>query len=175
MIFDVIIPASGSSVRFGGNKLMLPFGGVSVLENTVSAFLCRKNIKNIFVAVKEEDIEEVRKMLPYPQVIVCAGGETRFLSVYAGLNISTADAVLVHDAARPNVSQTLIDAVCSSVANRGSGVPSLPLSDSVRHILKDRIIGEDKNREHLVCVQTPQGYLAGELLDAYEQAFEDNC
>jgi 2-C-methyl-D-erythritol 4-phosphate cytidylyltransferase len=97
------------------------------------------------------------------------GGATRAESVRAALAEVPEDAVvvLVHDAARPLLSDDVIERVLAPLSDGWDGVvPALPLTDTVKTVDGDRITGT-LDREALVAVQTPQAFVAVRLRRAY--------
>jgi 2-C-methyl-D-erythritol 4-phosphate cytidylyltransferase len=95
-----------------------------------------------------------------------AGGATRADSVRAGLAEVPADAlvVLVHDAARPLVSDEVIERVLAPLSEGWDGVvPGLPVSDTVKRVGPDGGVLETVARDSLYAVQTPQAFLADVL------------
>src|SRR5579862_2561134 len=95
-----------------------------------------------------------------------AGGATRSESVRAGLAEVAADAlvVLVHDAARPLVSDEVIGRVLAPLAEGWDGaVPGLPISDTLKRVGDDGAVLETVERGALYAVQTPQAFLADVL------------
>jgi len=95
-----------------------------------------------------------------------AGGATRAGSVRAGLAEVPADAlvVLVHDAARPLVSDEVIERVLAPLSEGWDGVvPGLPVSDTVKRVGPDGGVLETVARDSLYAVQTPQAFLADVL------------
>jgi len=97
------------------------------------------------------------------------GGETRAESVRAALAEVPEDAlvVLVHDAARPLVSDAVIERVLAPLSEGWDGVvPALRLADTVKRVERDAVV-ETVDREGLVGVQTPQAFLAPTLRRAY--------
>jgi 2-C-methyl-D-erythritol 4-phosphate cytidylyltransferase len=92
-----------------------------------------------------------------------AGGATRADSVRAGLAEVPEDAlvVLVHDAARPLVSDDVIGRVLAPLSEGWEGaVPGLPVTDTLKRVGSDGGILETVPREELYAVQTPQAFLA---------------
>ena len=92
-----------------------------------------------------------------------AGGATRADSVRAGLAEVPADAlvVLVHDAARPLVSDEVIGRVLAPLSEGWDGVvPGLPVSDTLKRVGPDGGVLETVARDSLYAVQTPQAFLA---------------
>jgi len=106
-------------------------------------------------------------------VAAVTGGATRAESVRAALAEVPEDAlvVIVHDAARPLVSEAVLERVLAPLltplAEGWDGVvPGLPLTDTVKSVDGDRVTGTE-SREKLVAVQTPQAFLAAKLREAY--------
>ncbi len=96
---------------------------------------------------------------------VVTGGETRAASVRAALAEVPEDAavVLVHDAARPLVSDDVIGRVLAPLSDGYDGaVPVVPVSDTVKRVRGDEVV-ETVEREGLVLSQTPQAFLAAAL------------
>ena len=92
-----------------------------------------------------------------------SGGETRAASVRAGLAEVPEDAavVLVHDAARPLLSDEVIERVLTPLAEGWDGVvPGLPVSDTVKRVGSDGDVVETIARDGLWTVQTPQAFPA---------------
>jgi 2-C-methyl-D-erythritol 4-phosphate cytidylyltransferase len=103
------------------------------------------------------------------RLTLTAGGAARIDSVRAGLAALAPDArvVLVHDAARPFVSRTTIDAVIAA-ARRGVGaVAAVPVSDTVKEVDGQRRVRRTVPREGLWRAQTPQGFPRDMLEAAY--------
>src|SRR2546423_1271451 len=99
---------------------------------------------------------------------VVTGGESRSESVRLALAEVPHDAavVLVHDAARPLVSDTVIERVLAPLSEGWDGVvPALPVSDTVKKVQRDQVV-ETLPRDELVAVQTPQAFVASMLRDA---------
>ena len=77
-----------------------------------------------------------------------------------------ATAVLVHDAARPLVSEEVIERVITGLADGWDGaVPALPIADAVKRVDGEAVV-ETLDREGLVTVQTPQAFVTSALRDA---------
>ena len=99
---------------------------------------------------------------------VVTGGESRSESVRLALAEVPHDAAvaLVHDAARPLVSDTVIERVLAPLSEGWDAVvPALPVSDTVKKVQRDQVV-ETLPRDELVAVQTPQAFVASRLRDA---------
>jgi 2-C-methyl-D-erythritol 4-phosphate cytidylyltransferase len=97
-----------------------------------------------------------------------AGGETRAASVAAAIAEVPPDAavVLVHDAARPLLTDEVIERVLAPLSQGWDGVvPVMPLADTVKRV-RDGEVVETLARDELVAVQTPQSFVAAVLRDA---------
>ena len=95
-----------------------------------------------------------------------SGGETRADSVRAGIAEVPADAVvvLVHDAARPLLQESVIERVLAPLSEGWDGaVPGLPVADTLKRVAPDGAIVETVSREGLYGVQTPQAFAADVL------------
>ena len=171
-----VIPAAGQARRFGSgeNKIWSLMGGHSVLERTLMAFETHPEIEWIIVVTAEYERERVEKAASqFSKVIaVVVGAETRALSVKNGLAALPPETtlVLVHDAARPLLSQALISRVIEGVKTHGAALPGTPVADTVKRINSDGRVRETvaRNVTHstsangetlsgLTAVQTPQG------------------
>jgi 2-C-methyl-D-erythritol 4-phosphate cytidylyltransferase/2-C-methyl-D-erythritol 2,4-cyclodiphosphate synthase len=168
VMFDVIIVASGKSSRMGTiNKLLFEIGSESVLSKSIRAFISHPKITSIIIVTNSDSIRDVLSAFPQEKVICVAGGETRSDSVESGLKCAQSDYVLIHDAARPFVSSDLVSRIMESVEKKGSGIPVLPISDSVGEISNTgELVGRAKNKH--VSIQTPQGFITTEIKKAYE-------
>jgi 2-C-methyl-D-erythritol 4-phosphate cytidylyltransferase len=103
------------------------------------------------------------------------GGETRSDSVRAGLGEVPADAlvVLVHDAARPLVSDDVVERVLAPLSEGWDGaVPGLPVSDTLKRVGADGAIAGTVERDSLYAVQTPQAFPASVLRAAVQAGGE---
>ena len=170
-----IIVAAGSGKRFTSDipkQYCKLSNGKTVLQTCIEKFVHHDHIDNVLVVISSnhkdlysdsiKDIES-KKLLPY-----VLGGKERYDSVHlalASLQNSKPDIVLVHDAVRPFVSEKLIDRVIVSVKNKGNAIPYIDIDSSVKMIDNNKMVNFD--RDKLVAVQTPQGFLYDELVSVY--------
>lgn len=158
--FAVVIPAAGSSSRFGGprNKLLELIRGEAVIARTVKAFLQRGDVAQVIVPTA---LAELAGVLPKDsRVLLCPGGETRAHSVLSGLNavLPNIEWVAVHDGARPLVSQSLIDVTFSAAVAHGAAVPALPVALTIKQAAGPLPARVERTvpRQNLWAMQTPQ-------------------
>ena len=169
MISAILCAAgAGSRAGFKVNKVLKELNGMPVLLYSVSALALEAD--EIVVACRKEDEERIRSLLAsYPAARPVLGGETREESVLYALREVRGDIVLVHDAARPFVTREIIRACIESVEKYGSGVCALPATDTTVLTREGCIIAVPP-REMVYTVQTPQGFMRGELLRAFSLA-----
>jgi len=168
----VIIPAAGSSSRFGGprNKLLETLDGRAVIARTVETFLARSDVARV---VLPTGLSELSTLLRHdPRILLCAGGETRAHSVWEGLkNVpESIEWVAVHDGARPLVSQELIDRTLAAAKAYGAAVPALAVALTIKqaHGPLPAMVEKTIPRENLWAMQTPQVARRADLLRAFE-------
>lgn len=155
----VIVVAAGSASRFGRPKQYEPLGARRVIDWSLAA---ARSVADGVVLVVSADRADVAE--PLADVVV-AGAGTRSGSVRAGLAAvpGDADAVLVHDGARPLADAALFARVVAAVADGADAVvPAIPVTDTLR-----RRSGGPVDRSDLLAVQTPQGFRAAALRDAH--------
>ncbi len=158
----VIIVAGGNSSRMNGtDKIRAEILGMPVIARTLIAFQRSKFISKIVVVAKEDNIDFVKKMCERYSIskllCICKGGNNRAESVLNGLNCLPKDTqnVLIHDAARPLVSDEVIERVVVANNKYKCVICSVPVTDTIKKV-NDNVIKKTLNRAELVSVQTPQ-------------------
>ncbi|MDB5291198.1 MAG: ispD [Phycisphaerales bacterium] len=176
--FAVILPAAGRSVRFGGtrNKLQEMLKGRTVIRRAVEAFLSRDDVACVVIATTPTQPGETAAPPPVeafdPRILFTPGGASRAESVRLALLQVPADVewVAVHDAARPLVSQGLIDRTFAAAREHGAAVPALPVPLTVKQAdgpLPAKV-QRTLPRHTLWAMQTPQMMRRSDLLAAYQ-------
>jgi 2-C-methyl-D-erythritol 4-phosphate cytidylyltransferase/2-C-methyl-D-erythritol 2,4-cyclodiphosphate synthase len=169
-----VVVAAGRSARAGNGppKVYRPIAGVPVLRRTLETLLARPELAEVVVVIAADDralYDAAVAGLPRAPT-TALGGATRTASVRAGLEALAArvpDFVLVHDAARPFLSQELVDRVEAGLLTSDGAVPALEFVDAVKLLDAGDRIGPDAVRARLRAVQTPQGFRFAPLLAAY--------
>lgn len=108
---------------------------------------------------------------------VVAGGATRAESVRLGVAEVPGDAavIVVHDAARPVLDESVLERVLGPLSEGWDGVvPALPPADTVKRVHGEEVV-ETLDRSELVAVQTPQAFLADVLRRAVEGGEASDC
>lgn len=179
-----VIPAGGVGSRLGGEtpKQYLSVDGRTLLEHTVSRFESSVSITDIVVVVAEEMLGKVQKRLNWVSKLraVVIGGSSRQDSVAAGvraarmLSGSSNGLIVVHDAARPNVSQSLIEQCVEKGFEFGACIAALPAHDTIKMVDDGATINNTVPRETIWMAQTPQVFHLGLFERALKNASEKN-
>ena len=180
MLIYAILPAAGTGSRagFAENKLFQKIDGETVLHRAARAFARNARIAGTAVCVNDADKQTAEKLLAdIPNVLFVAGGATRTASVQNALESLAAlpcppDFVLIHDAARPFVTQAVIDGCIDGAIKNGSAVCAVPCTDTLVRAENGFIVG-GIGRENAHLVQTPQGFAFAPLYKAYRQIGEN--
>jgi 2-C-methyl-D-erythritol 4-phosphate cytidylyltransferase / 2-C-methyl-D-erythritol 2,4-cyclodiphosphate synthase len=171
-----LIVAAGRGHRLGGElpKQYLDLGGRRVLRHGIEAFLAHPAIGALAVVIHPEDqplFDTAAAGLSDPRLLSpVAGGETRSASVRAGLEALAAvqpERVLIHDGARPFVSQETISAVLEALETASGAVPALRVVDALWTAEDDGKVRRSVPRDGLWRAQTPQGFRFEAILAAH--------
>ena len=177
---SLVVVAAGNSSRMGnaGNKQFLMLEGQPVLAHTLQAFDFLPEISEIIVVTREEDILLVNDLVRDYGVrkvkAVILGGETRQESVVCGLHEVHESMVLIHDGARPFVTEEEIYRVLDALDDYDAVIPGVPVKDTVKRVNSQGEVVETLHREELMAVQTPQGFVTERILAAHAQAKTDS-
>jgi len=174
-----LIAAAGSSRRMEGrDKLLAEVSGKPLLEFAVEPFLDCDAIDQIVLVLRRELVDPWRKRAAAGGWVkvtgVVPGGERRQDSVRAGLDaLKGCDWVLVHDGARPCVTQEVIRRGLQAAAETGSAVAAVPAKDTVKLVGAGQLVEATPPRERLWLVQTPQVFSWDILQAAHAAADEE--
>jgi len=179
MKYYAIIVAGGKGNRMNQAlaKQFLELDGKPILMHTIEAFhKCVLNPEIILVlhADQHQFWDELcgfhHFTIPHR---VIPGGQERFDSVKNGLEVvSEQGVVAVHDAVRPLVSTSLIQASYEMALQKGNAIAAIQPVDSVR-MKKDGRDSAALNRDELFLIQTPQTFLTEQLKEAYLQPYRN--
>lgn len=179
MKVSAIIPAAGSGERFGEEKQFKLFSGRPLFFHTLKLFLQSDYIDEIIVAVPSANVgsthRDVLSMSAGKPVKVVAGGTRRQDSVKNGIDVSDSDSTLVciHDAARPFVTEDLIQRSISACEFADGAVVGIPSKDTVK-FSENGLVKETLDREKIWLAQTPQCFHKNKLLQALYYAETEN-
>jgi 2-C-methyl-D-erythritol 4-phosphate cytidylyltransferase len=169
-----VIVAAGAGVRAGTGepKQFRPILGVPMLLRAVRPFAAHPDVRQVVVALPAAFAERPPAWLAPlvgERLRIVPGGATRVESVQAGLAALNASLaiVLVHDAARPFVTATTIDAVIVRARTGVGAVAAVPMGDTVKEVEGERRVARTVGRDRLWRAQTPQGFPRAILEAAY--------
>ncbi|CAN5289089.1 bifunctional 2-C-methyl-D-erythritol 4-phosphate cytidylyltransferase/2-C-methyl-D-erythritol 2,4-cyclodiphosphate synthase [soil metagenome] len=167
MNFAAVIVAAGTGSRAGAGqpKQWRPLAGKSVLRWSAEALL-GAGAEPLVVVVQPSDREVVTQaLMGLTGWVLAEGGATRTASVRSGLaQAGGADAVLVHDAARPFLTARHIHALLAALEDADGAVPVLPVADTLK---RDDDGFVTVPRDGLLRAQTPQAFRSAVLSRAY--------
>jgi len=169
-----VVLAAGSGTRFGHsmNKVWLQLNGKHIisrsLENSRTGFA---NVRSILV-INPDDEDFAREALTKDgmpaDIEIVHGGATRHESEYNALQYlkgdiaaGKIDLVLIHDGARQLATPQIFAAIADGAHKHGGAIPTIALDSHEMDTARDETVAR---------VQTPQGFRAAQLLEAYEKA-----
>ena len=182
-----ILLAGGSGQRFGADrpKQFVRIGDRTVLEHSLAAFEQSPHIDAILIVSHPQHLDEVRELLPssqHPELLsVVAGGAERqdstlnALRALAQITDSPLEQIriLIHDAVRPAVSQSIIERVYTALHTHQAANLVVPVTDTLLEINDNGTTAAMPSRARFRRVQTPQGFHAATLQHAYDVALTD--
>ena len=156
--------AGGSGTRMGGSvpKVLIPVGNHPALYHSLTAFEKSSSIDGIVLVCPLDDMHFYKSLADDWKISklknVVAGGATRGHSVENGLNaINDCDYVLIHDGARPMLSDEGINIVLEEAKTHGAAIAARPVVNTIKKADGTKII-DTVNRDNLWEVYTPQGF-----------------
>ena len=174
--YSVVIPAAGSGTRMGadGNKLFLRLEGKPLIAHTLQLFQKDAWCSSVVLVAKPSEFEQFRAIIAEEKLdkvqMLVPGGADRQISVHNGLRtIKNEMIVLIHDGARPLVTEELIHQVVEAAEQSGAALLAVPLKDTIKKAYNNKVV-ETVNREQLWAAQTPQGFKLSLIRGAYDEA-----
>ncbi|HEX8691564.1 MAG TPA: 2-C-methyl-D-erythritol 4-phosphate cytidylyltransferase [Longimicrobium sp.] len=168
-----VVVAGGSGRRVGGpvRKQYLALAGELILLRAVRPFLDHPRIRHTVVVIPPDDADDPPGWLSHLPITLVPGGAERGDSVWNGLSAlpDDVDLVLIHDGARPFVSQGVIDRVLDACRDAGA-VAAVPVTDTIKEVDDAGTITGTPERGRLWQAQTPQGFPRAGIVRAYELA-----
>lgn len=176
----VILLASGvgSRVKSSTPKQFLKLSNITLFEECLQTFFNNSAINYILPVINKQHLSVVKPLLASysnsktstPQILnYCEGGTSRSQSVLRGLlalKELNPTKVLIHDVSRPFVSNPIINDVINTIAPKIGALPALKITDSIKEV-ENGFISQNVERDKLYSVQTPQGFMFQEILNAY--------
>jgi 2-C-methyl-D-erythritol 4-phosphate cytidylyltransferase/2-C-methyl-D-erythritol 2,4-cyclodiphosphate synthase len=173
-----VVVAAGRGVRAGGGvpKQYRSMPGGTAIEQSLAIFSAHGEITLVQPVIHPDDQGAFQRSSAQFQVLPPVfGGATRQDSVRAGLEALAArnpDIVLIHDAARPFASPSLIARAIAAATQSGAAVPVLPVADTVKTVDAQGLVTGTLDRSLLRAVQTPQAFGFAAIIDAHRRALK---
>lgn len=174
----VVVPAAGIGLRVGGDKpkQYQALHGKAILEWTIERLLNMPFIVGVVVALASDDKWwPTLSVAHHQRVVTTIGGNTRAHSVINGIKalpstVAHDDWLLVHDAARPCVTEIEILRLIEVVQHHAvGGLLALPITDTIKRVNDKAAVEKTLNRNQLWRALTPQMFPRQLLLDALEK------
>lgn len=174
--YTAIVLAAGKGTRMNSKiqKQFLEVEGKPVIYYSLKCFQESLLIRDIILVTGEESLsyckEEIVKRFGFSKVKkVTAGGKERYDSVYAGLcACDNTDYVLIHDGARPFVTEEILERTCFAVKETGACVVGMPAKDTIKISDRNKMVESTPAREKVWLVQTPQAFRYSLIKESYE-------
>ncbi len=176
--FSVILAAAGQSSRFRDPHHKKPF---ALLEQkpvwlySAEKFLARNDVRQLIMVLAQEDrdgfLSSFSANIAVLGIDLVNGGAQRHESVLNGMCAvrPECDFVAVHDAARPVLTDDMIEACFSAAVNSGAAIPAIPVTSTLKRSPDGRSVEATVERAGLYMAQTPQVFRRDWLESAYQQ------
>jgi 2-C-methyl-D-erythritol 4-phosphate cytidylyltransferase/2-C-methyl-D-erythritol 2,4-cyclodiphosphate synthase len=174
-----ILVAAGRGLRAGsgGPKQYRAVGGQTVIFRAMAAFCRHPDIAVVQPVVNPDDIALFNEAVSsLPHASPANGGATRQESVHAGLEALAAtkpDIVLIHDAARPFVTEAVISRAIAAAGRTGAAIPAVAVADTIKLVDDKGDVEATPERARLRIAQTPQAFRYDAILEAHRRAVRE--
>ena len=172
-----IILASGIGSRIGEKtpKQFIKINGKTILEPTIEAFEKNKNTDKIILVVHKDYVEFCKKFNFKKLYKVVEGGKRRQDSSKIGVDLINEDSakVLIHDGARPFISNEIIDNCYIALDNYDAINTGIETTDTIV-VVENNIMVNTLDRNKLILCQTPQGFKSSLIKKAHNLAIKAN-
>lgn len=176
--YTAVVLSAGSGKRMGSTtpKQYLKVLGRPLLAYTLMAFE-ESRVDEVVLVVSEEYREYCIQDIIHTYGIhkvhtIVNGGRERYDSVYAGLEASEGDYVLIHDGARAMITPQIINTCIDEITQKGSCVVGMPVKDTIKIVDGNGMIQDTPDRSRLWQVQTPQCFPLSMIQSAYKAYIE---
>lgn len=177
MISAIILAGGkGKRMRSAISKQFIDIKGKPIIYYTLKKFSENKKIDNIIVVLPEDEVkyfkENILKKYELRINKIVIGGKERQDSVYNALKSlknSSTDIVLIHDGARPFISERIINEGIKFAEIYGAAAPGVMPKDTIKVKNEKNFSIDTPNRANLVSIQTPQVFKFDEILECHEK------
>ena len=177
-MISAIILAGGKGKRMGApvSKQFIEIKGKPIIYYTIKKFSENKKIDNIVVVLSKDEVgyfkENILEKYNLKVDNIVIGGTERQDSVYNGLKSledTNTDIVLIHDGARPFISDRIIDDGIKFAQVYGACAPGVMPKDTIKIKNESNFSVSTPDRGSLVAIQTPQVFKFNEILECHEK------
>ena len=178
MLKSAIITAAGSGRRFGEAKQFKKLHGKPLYQYSLDIFIKSTLFEEIILVIPNSNYEKIQQEVKKKygsQVNLVVGGINRQDSVKNAIQNSNhkIDLVVIHDAARPFVTKTLIEECISACEISDGAIIAMQPNDTIK-FSKDNIVEKTIDRSNIWMAQTPQAFNKQNILKAYSsKGFDD--
>ena len=177
MISAIILAGGkGKRMRSAISKQFIDIKGKPIIYYTLKKFSENKKIDNIIVVLPEDEVKYFKENILKKHELrinkIVIGGKERQDSVYNALKSlknSSTDIVLIHDGARPFISERIINEGIKFAEIYGAAAPGVMPKDTIKVKNEKNFSVDTPNRANLVSIQTPQVFKFDEILECHEK------
>ena len=176
----VLAGGRGKRMNYHKSKQFIEIKGKPVLVYTLEKFIYNKSIDEGILVLPEDEVDYCKKevlqkySLKVDRIVI--GGKERQDSVFNALEaMEKANIVLIHDGARPFISEKLIEEGIKYANIYGAAGPGVTPKDTIKIKNEDNISVDTPDRNTLVAVQTPQCFKYDEIYQCHRKIKEENA
>lgn len=173
----ILAAGQGKRMKTKVQKQFLMLQGKPLLYYSLACFQKSDEIQEIVVVTGKESIDycrsEIIEKYGFTKVkSIAEGGKERYDSVYAGLEVCSADTdyVFIHDGARPFVTEDIIKRTKEVAVTYQACIAGMPSKDTVKIIDENNMVSATPERSRVWSVQTPQVFLYSLIKEAHDTA-----
>lgn len=190
-VYAVLLAAGkGRRMQSSGKKQFMEIGGAPLYSYSLRTFSDSELVDGILLMTAEEDREMLSREVSaqYPKILgVFAGGRERYNTVFNGLSkiyrllnenrmLPGADSlnpiVLIHDSARPFLTEKMIEDSCGAVSEWHASAVGMPVKDTIKVVNEENVVTATPDRSKLWQIQTPQSFDFSLIYPAYARLIE---
>ena len=176
----VLAGGRGKRMNYHKSKQFIEIKGKPVLVYTLEKFIYNKSIDEVILVLPEDEVDYCKKevlqkySLKVDRIVI--GGKERQDSVFNALEaMEKANIVLIHDGARPFISEKIIEEGIKYANIYGAAAPGVTPKDTIKIKNEDNISVDTPDRNTLVAVQTPQCFKYDEIYKCHRKIKEENA
>ena len=176
----VLAGGRGKRMNYHKSKQFIEIKGKPVLVYTLEKFIYNKSIDEVILVLPEDEVDYCKKeilqkySLKVDRIVI--GGKERQDSVFNALEaMEKANIVLIHDGARPFISEKIIEEGIKYANIYGAAAPGVTPKDTIKIKNEDNISVDTPDRNTLVAVQTPQCFKYDYIYQCHRKIKEENA